>query len=992
MSVFTTKNIDEQVQTALFRKLAALDRGVYNKDGETISRALSETKDNAIGQQLVRSVFVRVQADVVADDKLDDVKREDLLCEQLAGYMEGNITDNTVKQGLRPISFNKSPFNNDKNYIWRGQSGITGVEIQQQSFFVKKITINWTCPDPVEFEDRWLKKFLKHGRFMVVEFGWGISQDKVKDLLKDGEDLDTIGKLIEIKKRRNKAYAGSYQLETGVVSEYNYEMTSFGGYSGTITLISRGHSLLKKPITSGESKTNPPRLYSKSETPEYTNSANRDKREEEKRKFIEAEATFKEVIDKLDKVVEKYTGASYNIDDNTLGGGESNTIDIADTPEDLKYYYRTGAVKFIRAGKYPFGPRYFVTWGWFEDFILNSFFRVSGKDKSGNELILQEFRSVHRETDEEQEKRKATAFENTEDIQEKIIIPNFCNNTINLDSLGSGKVILPGQFDINNTIEEAVMGLEELDKFIVKSSKKVKEGIYQYRTLKEIKNFINDVKRFKPFGDKDERYGIIRNMLFDIEYLQQGFSDVTSVQEGIKNFWEMVESDYGKFFNFQIQVDYANNGRVMITDHYYQNQYDKIQDSDDPEKENTVDTFVEQGVIAENSFVFNLNSKNSIIKEFSLDLKLSAEAASLAAYGNYKKSKKGSLTSAGTTKDLSIERFVSLFAKEETPSETENKTKSQQGLVDGGSTDTGNKQKDENSVVNKTISDLTIQTEELGIGYFSALEGSPGNEVSELKKDGGIEFRVIDGIKDNVEKIFEEIDAENAEVDDEGLSEEDKKKLKEINLKVDYNLNGERKELATETTLEKINTSPVRTDMSNWQMLNVVIPIELSMTIDGVGGLEPGDVFRVDYLPELYRKYAFFQIFTINHSISQGGWDTKITAKMRLNTEKMIKDGLIVLVEPEKEDQDDQRTAEQVETQEKIKETIEYIEEKEDSNLVALGRDGFSNDLALPSAKGGQYWTEKEIEKINEFIKSGEFTRGQAIAQVRAFQWARPYG
>jgi hypothetical protein len=430
----------------------------------------------------------------------------------------------------------------------------------------------------------------------------------------------------------------------------------------------------------------------------------------------------------------------------------------------------------------------------------------------------------------------------------------------------------------------------------------------------------------------------------------------------------------------------------MITDHYYQNQYDKIQDSDDPEKENTVDTFVEQGVIAENSFVFNLNSKNSIIKEFSLDLKLSAEAASLAAYGNYKKSKKGSLTSAGTTKDLSIERFVSLFAKEETPSETENKTKSQQGLVDGGSTDTGNKQKDENSVVNKTISDLTIQTEELGIGYFSALEGSPGNEVSELKKDGGIEFRVIDGIKDNVEKIFEEIDAENAEVDDEGLSEEDKKKLKEINLKVDYNLNGERKELATETTLEKINTSPVRTDMSNWQMLNVVIPIELSMTIDGVGGLEPGDVFRVDYLPELYRKYAFFQIFTINHSISQGGWDTKITAKMRLNTEKMIKDGLIVLVEPEKEDQDDQRTAEQVETQEKIKETIEYIEEKEDSNLVALGRDGFSNDLALPSAKGGQYWTEKEIEKINEFIKSGEFTRGQAIAQVRAFQWARPYG
>ena len=79
-------------------------------------------------------------------------------------------------------------------------------------------------------------------------------------------------------------------------------------------------------------------------------------------------------------------------------------------------------------------------------------------------------------------------------------------------------------------------------------------------------------------------------------------------------------------------------------------------------------------------------------------------------------------------------------------------------------------------------------------------------------------------------------------------------------------------------------------------MLNVTIPIELSMTIDGVGGLDPGDVFLVDYLPKIYRKYAYFQIFTINHSISTSGWDTKITAKMKLNNKKMIKDGLIEVV------------------------------------------------------------------------------------------------
>lgn len=901
MSVFTTKNIDEQVQTALFRKLAALDRGFYNKDGESISRALSETKDNAIGQQLARSVFVRVQADVVADDKLDDVKTEDLLCEQLAGYMEGNITDNTVQQGLRPISLaginagnywsnkQKRTYTDSGKRVYRGDSGITGVEVQQQSFFVKKVVINWTCPDPVEFEDRWLKKFLKHGRFMVVEFGWGISQDKVEDLLKDGEDLTTIGKLIEIKKRRNKAYAGSYQLETGVVSEYNYEMTSFGGYSGTITLISRGHSLLKKPITSGESKTNPPKLYSKEDTPQYTIGVGSDK-EKQKRKFIEAEATFKEVIDKLDKVADKYLKDSTEKEISHTGTGGKKA-------RELKTRFRQGVLGFSRNGKYGGFEKthYLVTWGWFEDFILNSFFRVSGKDAAGTDLIFQEFRSVHNETNNELRKRIAITNADIKEIDRKTI-PNFCNNTKSMDSLGLSNILLPGQIDLDGTLKKVIDDLEKLkgrDDTADKSTK-ILEALRQYKSILLIKEEIN--KKFQPFGNREEGYGIIRNMLFNVDYLKQGFSDVTSVQEGIKNFWEMVESDYGKFFNFQIQVDYANNGRVMITDHYYQNKLDREEITDDPEKENTTETFVDQGVIAENSFVFNLNSKNSIIKDFSLDLKLGAEAATLAAYGNYKKSKKGSLTSAGTTKDLSIERFVQLFSKEEKSDTDKAKVKPQQESVDGGSQDTGKKPKDEGDSANKVIFDLTIQTEEFKSGYFSALEGSRNNEVSELKKEGGIDFGSIKGIKDNVEKIFEEIDNEAAEVDDEGLSEEAKLRLKEINESSDYNLKGERKELATETTLEKINTSPEISERSNYQMLNVVIPIELSMTIDGVGGLEPGDVFRVDYLPELYRKYAFFQVFTINHSISQGGWDTKITAKMRLNNKKMIKDGLIEVV------------------------------------------------------------------------------------------------
>jgi len=881
MSAFTTKNIDDKVKEAMFKKIVSLNRGVgvdiknqgnFFDDSNKLQNAL-EPKDstNPVGHHLVRSVFVRVQADVVSEDKLDTTDSSDILVEQLAGYMEGNITDNTVKQGLRPISFNKSPFTNDKNFIWRGQSGITGVEVQQQSFYVKTITINWECPDPKEFEDRWLTKFLKHGRFMVVEFGWGIDQDKVSSVIGDGEDRETITKLIDIKRNRNKAYAGSYQLETGVVQSYDYKMTSNGGYNGTITLVSRGHNLLKQPIRSGDSKTLSPILNSKQ--PEYNNKGNK---EEDKRKFIEAEATFKEVIDNLDKVVDTY-----------VKGGEYKTEEVKGTIKDLFYSIKSdkkiGALKANRGGRYNLETQYLVTWGWFEDFILNSFFRVTGKaDGNDKKLIFQEFRSV-------------------EENEDETLVKIKCNNTKSLESLGIDSIILPGQFDNEGNFEDTIKDIEKLQKKHAKAKKsdQVKEALFQYRALSALKGVIN--KTFEPFGQPDENFGYVRNMVFNVKYIQERFRDVTNVQEGIKNFWESVEDDYDGFFDFYIGASGENNGRIGMGDYHYQNQVEKKIDTDNPEKEDTPESYAEQGTIAENAFVFSLNSKNSIVKEFSLDLKLTPEAATLATYGNYKKSKKGSLTAASSTRDLSMERFVQLFSKQE------KKEEDIPGPEDadefGGFTDPDsliNKYAptldDTTKVVKKTIDELSIATEEFGKGL--GVENYTG-EVSELSADFGIEFKTIGDIKINVEKIFEEIDEEAAEIDDDGLSEEAKKELKEINQKANYNLKGILKDLATQEKLETANASPIKDERSNYQMLNVTIPIELSMTIDGVGGLDPGDVFLVDYLPKIYRKYAYFQIFTINHSISTSGWDTKLTAKMKLNTKKMIKDGLIVLIEPD---------------------------------------------------------------------------------------------
>ena len=101
--------------------------------------------------------------------------------------------------------------------------------------------------------------------------------------------------------------------------------------------------------------------------------------------------------------------------------------------------------------------------------------------------------------------------------------------------------------------------------------------------------------------------------------------------------------------------------------------------------------------------------------------------------------------------------------------------------------------------------------------------------------------------------------------------------------------------------LSTINYSDVEGEMSNYQLNKTIIPLELDMTIDGVGGLKPGNLFRIDYLPKIYRKYTYFQIFAINHSITTSGWSTSINAKMKLDFPKMIKNGLVTLEKKEEE-------------------------------------------------------------------------------------------
>jgi hypothetical protein len=565
--------------------------------------------------------------------------------------------------------------------------------------------------------------------------------------------------------------------------------------------------------------------------------------------------------------------------------------------------------------------------------------------------------------------------------------------------LGIDSIILPGQFfpQYNNDSFETL----KFD-FKNKFSSNVRPGRFKSKQLKNMQKAINQEKyleklfglfddKFKKFGDKDDNYGYIRNMVFSVDYLKSHFENINSVEEGLRSLWSDVAARYGGFFNFYINQDENNNGRVGIVDGHYLNPTEKNPNLLSNDNVINYEKYIEGKKSLSNPddmMQFSVFSKDSIISSYSLNLKLTKEAATLALYGAQGKNANGNFVNSSTLYDAGLQRYGAL----QNAIFPDLKKSEKLTLI-----------QDKSLVDPLIINDFTTPIDDDGVGL----------DIKEYKKDSilvppsdqfadaSVGFAQVESISSNIKKIKDEQNEKltnQKETDEESKeSESSDTPSRYVTQTFDelYSRNYSGGELTDETkklVLARLNHSDIPSDNSNWSIQKTIIPIDLDLTIDGIGGLKPGNLFRIDFLPETYRKYTYFIIMSINHSITTQGWSTSMNAKMKLDFPKMIKDGLIKTGKEPEPERIDQRTPEQIEAQEKIKETIEYIEEKEDSNLVALGRDGFSHDLALPSAKGGQYWTENEIKKINEFIKSGKFTRGQAIAKVREFQFARPYG
>ena len=219
MSSFEVSPIDAKVQKELYRKMIAVNRldlsSAFNQENKTEQdgfqqqssaldnasifqpRDIMNDDTNPFEQQMARGVYCKVSADVKDTDG-------DIM--SLSSFVSGGPGgQEEPSQANRPIAFNKDNFKGN-----RGETGITGASVSQKSYFVNQITINFTCPDPMDFESRIQPIFLKHGRFILMEFGYGVNEKEFTLMSNIG--AKSLSNINEELMERNLKYPGKYQI------------------------------------------------------------------------------------------------------------------------------------------------------------------------------------------------------------------------------------------------------------------------------------------------------------------------------------------------------------------------------------------------------------------------------------------------------------------------------------------------------------------------------------------------------------------------------------------------------------------------------------------------------------------------------------------------------------------------------------------------------------------------------------------------------------
>ena len=557
-----------------------------------------------------------------------------------------------------------------------------------------------------------------------------------------------------------------------------------------------------------------------------------------------------------------------------------------------------------------FANKGWCSWGWFEDVVLNTYFgfmtNVPKVDDTGNSL-------------EKQESMRTQIRSVSLDSQTKKTIPNTCRaNTDHIFTIDS-RVILPGKFFPIPTDEflEEKLGVNE-------------EVLAKYNDLRKFHEDIDT--RFDSFIDPDTNEGIIRNFVFSADFLMKHFgTGITNLEVGLSSFWRSVSSIYGGFWNFEAKQSSTNSGRVAITETLNAKNsvgsntvFPKI------ERRSTATEYKNVGLSEDypdpnKTFEFSVYSLNSIISEFSVDVNIDSKMVTQAMYHSNKNILEVGNSGMNTPESLGILALSTLHTEHKLQSEIESEAK-------------------ERDTSDKVLSGITTPYLQGKMSY------SDEHGDLQLISSGNIAVQITSGINAAIEganKLIQEKKFQS------GMNWVD---VTEMYKFLVYDFKGKMHKPLERGMLYYLNKS---TDAR--KSVDPIAPLSISFTLQGIAGITIGNMFAVDYLPEVYRKFALFQVSKVGHEIGTEGWQTKIEAIMRIDMKSLETDSHYATKLKQSEEQ-----------------SISIITEEEQGSFI----DAYNAQLALAADTGG-FWKKFFTTLPEEILAVSAEQAGKLLVELK---------
>ena len=761
----------------------------------------------------------------------------------------------------------------DESISYRPIPGIKDISVTYKGGLsaIREATINWTC---WSFEDLEIltPHFMAHGKGVLIEWGWSTPVKKKGDtpetsLITTKEMIN--GQAYSLLQDRIIENAGNYDAMAGIISNWEWTLRDDGGFDCTTTIVSRGVNILQGDTSGTGTKIT------------RINDAGEKELEPNLKEFV---GGLRESLFNLCKKEDHWWDAGDPLPlsewkDTAWTKGEKQPPGVLVNLHDNWFTNVAG------------GP--WVTWGFLEDNILSRF--VGQINKDGKPITT--FRSIepvlsNDDPDGQYLKNDGQPTDNPFEAKFQSVI---IRNSEWLVTPSFNRWVLPGQFPATEIYQTTWDFTNDYKVFVQKTA-----------------IMMNNQDHFRPFaispaGTNRKGYndgGYLRNILISYDLIQDAFIEANTITEGMNALFDEFNKDLDGYWKFEMVSDVHNEGNVKVVDmnKTIMTPSEFIEDrKNNPKNPDS------------KLFVFPSWGEKSIVKSQTLNSKVPSAMAVSAMYaGSSKEDKKdeGAPPEAQAIAALQGSEAVDQsqsgiqFVERMTAKEAFGSISPYGDLEDGKFFSSDSKQTTsipsgetfgQNKGITFTLDRLAL------IKYYN-------EEVAKHKKES---------------QQKEEAKAKAAKATEQAARSEGQTQIAIDNFKTGLNSNGTTFECQKDawwgtnnedftlyneegdlwehlpfnvvfrrTMIELIHGRSGTKDDRDAATVDPIIPLELEITIDGTGGIIPGNCFHVDYIPQVYKDYCIFQVLGADHTVSADGWTTSIKGQIRVAMRKLVENKL----------------------------------------------------------------------------------------------------